>query len=192
MNFLSAERRQLLESFGSAPTALGAALRTFPRRMWVYKDSANAQSIHDIVWQLADNEAVEFIYCRRFIAYSPPSPFVVDSSGLPGRLGYFYQNVKEAMGIIRALRPATYRFLKTLPDAAWDSPIELPTYGKLTLHQWLQMQERFIPDHIEKMHQIYVAWLDARFKVTWTSVPSNAGAVGMPAEAEASARGTQR
>lgn len=164
MNFLSAERGQLLESFGWAPVTLAAALRAFPRKMWVYMDSKNIQNIHDIVWQLADNEAVEFIYCRRFIADCCPTPTTVDSLALPGRLGYFYQNVKEAMAIIRALRPATYRFLKTLPETAWDSPIEIPTYGKLTLHQWLQIRERCIPEHIEKMRQIYVAWLNAEAK----------------------------
>jgi hypothetical protein len=192
MNFLRAERRQLLESFGWAPATLAAALRAFPRKMWVYKDSANAQNIHDIVWELADNEAIEFIYCRRFIADCSPTAAAMDSLGLPGRLGYFYQNIKEAMAIIRALRPATYRFLKTLPDTAWDSPIEIPTYGKLTLHEWLQIQERCIPEHIEKMHQIYVAWLDAKAKGALAAAPPNSSAIRLLANAEASAGGAQQ
>jgi hypothetical protein len=160
--------------------------------MWVYKDSANAQNIHDIVWELADNEAIEFIYCRRFIADCSPTAAAMDSLGLPGRLGYFYQNIKEAMAIIRALRPATYRFLKTLPDTAWDSPIEIPTYGKLTLHEWLQIQERCIPEHIEKMHQIYVAWLDAKAKGALAAAPPNSSAIRLLANAEASAGGAQQ
>lgn len=192
MNFLRAERRQLLESFAWAPATLAAALRAFPRKMWVYKDSKNARSIHDIVWELADNEAIEFIYCRRFIGDCSPTPGVVDSLGSPGRLGYFYQNIKEAMAIIRALRPATYRFLKTLPDTAWDSPIEIPTYGRLTLYEWLQIRERCIPEHIEKMHQIHVAWLDAKLKGALAAAPPSTSAIGILASAEASAGNAQQ
>ena len=177
MNFLSAERRQLLESFGCAPAALGAALRVFPRKMWVYKPSPSTHSIHDMIWHLADNEAVEFINCRSLIADSGPSLLALDSMGLPAKLGYFYQNIKEALGIIRALRPATYRLLKTIPDATWDSPIQIPTYGKLTLHEWLQIQETCIPEHIEKMHQVYVAWLDAKAKDALAAAPPNTSAI---------------
>jgi hypothetical protein len=141
--------------------------------MWAYKVSTNAESIHDIVWQLADNEVTEFIYCRRFIADCGPTLGVADSLGSPGRFGYFYQNMKEAMAIIRALRPAAYRFLQTLPETAWDSEIEIPTYGRLTLHQWLKIQERYIPEHIGKMHQIYVAWLGGRAKGALSAAPPN-------------------
>ena len=192
MNFLTAERRRLLESFGWAPATLAGALRAFPRRMWVYKDPKNAESIHDIVWELADNEAIEFIYCRRFIADCSPRQTAANSLSLPGRPGYFYQNIKEAMAIIRALRPATYRFLKTLPDAAWDSPIEIPTYGKLTLDEWLQIQERCIPEHIEKMHQIYVAWLDAKAKGALAAAPTNTSAIRILANAQTSAGSPQQ
>lgn len=183
------ERRQLLESFGWAPATLSAALRTFPRRMWVYKVSKNAGSIHDIVWQLADNEVIEFIYCRRFIADRRPTLGVVGSSD---SLGYFYQNIKEAMAIIRALRSATYRFLQTLPEMAWDSAIELPTYGTLTLHQWLKFQERCIPEHVGKMHQIYVAWLDDQAKSASAAFGPNKGSIRVSAGAEESPDGLQQ
>ncbi len=177
------ERRQLLESFGSAPAVLGATLRAFPRKMWVYKNSTNPQSIHDIVWQLAHNEVTEYIYCRRFIADSDPSPLAIDLPGIPGNLECFYQNIKEAMGIIRALRLATYRFLKTSPESAWHFPIQLPSHVRLTLHQWLQIRERDIPDQVQKMDRIYIAWLGTNVKAPRTSARTNTSSVRIPAEA---------
>jgi hypothetical protein len=185
MHSINLERRQLLESFGCGPTMLSVALRAFPRKMWVYKDSTNTESIHDIVWQLADNEIIEYIYCLRFVTDSGASPFVIDSSGLSGNLGHFYHNIKEALGIIRALRLATYHFLKMLRESAWDFPVDLPTHGRLTLHQWLQIRERNIPDHIQKLNQIYVAWIEAKFKIAWDSAPPYTGSTRVRAKAEA-------
>jgi hypothetical protein len=155
-------RRHLFESFGSVPTRLGATLRAFPRK-WIYKDSVSSQSIHNLVWQFADDEVVEYIYCRRFVGDLGPSPLALDSSGLPRSPEYFYQNIKEAMRIIRALRLAAYRFIGTLPDRVWDSTIELPTHGKVTLSDWLHIRDRYASGQIQKMSQIYVAWLASRF-----------------------------
>jgi hypothetical protein len=137
-------RRHLFESFGSVPTRLGATLRAFPRKMWIYKDSVSSQSIHNLVWQFADDEVIEYIYCRRFVGDLGPSPLALDSSGLPRSPEYFYQNIKEAMRIIRALRLAAYRFIGTLSD-------------------WLHIRDRYASGQIQKMSQIYVAWLASRF-----------------------------
>jgi hypothetical protein len=156
-------RRQLFESFGSVPTTMGATLRAFPRKMWVYKDSASSQSIHNLVWQFADDEVIEYIYCRRFAGNLGPSPLALASSGLPRSPEYFYQNIKDAMRIIRGLRLAAYRFIGTLPEHAWDSVIELPTHGKVTLSDWLQIRDCYASLQIQKMNQIYVTWLATRF-----------------------------
>lgn len=126
---------------------------------------------------------LEFTYCRRFIADRRPALGVMSS---PDRLEYFYQNIKEAMAIIRALRSATYRFLQTLPEMAWDSAIELPTYGSLTLHQWLMFQEKCIPEHIGKMRQIYLAWLDDQAKGASAAFGPNKSSIRVPASAEKS------
>ncbi|HWO30650.1 MAG TPA: hypothetical protein VNO32_17790 [Candidatus Acidoferrum sp.] len=156
-------RRHLFESFGSAPTRLGVTLRAFPRKMWIYKDSASSQSIHDLVWQFADDEVIEYIYCRRFAGDLGASPLALDASGIASSPEYFYQNTKEAMRIIRALRLAAYRFIGTLPHHVWDSAIELPTYGKVALSDWLQLRDRYASGQIQKMSQIYGAWLATRF-----------------------------
>ena len=64
----SGMRRQQLESFGRAPALLSVALRQFPKKMWLYKPSADRWSIHEIILHLADSEASGYVRCRRFIA----------------------------------------------------------------------------------------------------------------------------
>jgi hypothetical protein len=155
-------RRRLFESFSSVPTTLGATLRGFPRKMWIYKDSASSPSIHNLVWQFADDEIIEYIYCRRFAGDLGPSPLALDASRFARSPEYFYQNIKEAMRIIRALRLAAYRFIGTLPDHVWDSAIELPTHGEVTLSDWLEIRDSYAHGQIQKMNQVYVAWLATR------------------------------
>jgi hypothetical protein len=158
---MSPERRRLLESFGSGPAMLAAALRRFPRRMWVYRPSANCPSIHETIWQLADSEVVEYVECRRLIAKLDSLAFGVDPSGWCSSLGYFYQDIKEAMGIIRLFRRVTYHLLKTLPEISWTNRVALPVHGDLSLDEWLEIRESCFPEHIERMERIYSQWIEA-------------------------------
>ena len=105
---MNGERRRVLESFGSAPATLEDALRRFPRKMWLYKASPDQPSIHDTVWYLADSEAMEYVACRRLIADPDSSAPGHDSAAWSRGLGYFYQDVKAALDIIRTLRRVTY------------------------------------------------------------------------------------
>lgn len=152
------ERRQKLESFGRAPALLSAALRQFPKKMWLYKSAPDRWSIHEIILHLADNEATTYIRCRRFIA-EPGSPVLsYDSARWAGTLGYFHQSTREALEIIRRLRRTTYQLLVSLPDSVWLHTVEHPQEGPLTLEGWLERQERHIPHHIEQMKQLYDGW----------------------------------
>jgi DinB family protein len=153
------ERRQKLESFGRAPALLSAALRPFPKKMWLYKSAPERWSIHEIILHLADKEATTYIRCRHFIA-EPGSPVIAyDSARWAGALGYFHQSTREALEIIRRLRRTTYQLLASLPDPVWLHTVEHPQEGPLTLEGWLEQQERHIPHHIEQMKQVYADWL---------------------------------
>jgi hypothetical protein len=156
-------RRQLFESFGSLPTTLGATLRTFPRKMWIYKDSAGAQSIHNLVWQFADDEVFEYVNCRRFAGHLGLPRLALASSEFPRSSEYFYQNIKDAMRIVRGLRLAAYGFIRTLPEHVWDSVVELPIHGKMKLSDWLQIRDVYASSQIQKMSQIHITWLATRF-----------------------------
>jgi hypothetical protein len=155
------ERRSKLESFGHAPILLAGALRQFPKKMWLYKPSPEKWSIHETILHLADSEASGYVRCRRFIA-EPGSPVLqFDAARWAGSLGYFHQSTREALEIIRRLRKMTYQLLASLPDPIWSNAVEQPDDGLLRLEDWVDIQERHIPHHIEQMKQNYELWLRA-------------------------------
>lgn len=153
------ERRAKLESFGHAPALLSAALRQFPKRMWLFKPSAERWSIHEIILHLADSEATCYLRCRRLIAEPGSDVLHFDPARWAGSLGYFHQSTREALEVIRRLRRMTYHVLLTLPDSVWLHAVKHPKSGPITLDKWLDMQERHIPHHVEHMKQNYQEWL---------------------------------
>ncbi|HWG57734.1 MAG TPA: DinB family protein [Candidatus Acidoferrales bacterium] len=153
------ERRGKIESFGHAPAQLSLALRQFPRRMWRFKPSPERWSIHEIILHLADSEATCYLRCRRFIAEPGSDVLQYDPVRWAGSLGYFHQSTREALEIIRRLRRTTYQVLRTLPDSVWLHSVKHPVKGEITLADWLDLQERHIPHHIEHMKENYGAWL---------------------------------
>src|SRR5271156_6470064 len=155
-------RRQKLESFGRAPALLSAALRQFPKKMWIYKPANERWSIHEIILHLADSEASAYVRCRAYIAEPAAGDAAkFNASRWAGSLGYFYQSTREALEIIRRLRKMTYQLLARLPEAVWSRRVESPLDGNWSLEDWVERQERHIPYHIEQMKQNYTIWLNA-------------------------------
>lgn len=152
------ERRRIVESFGRAPFLLSAALRQFPKKMWLYKPSPERWSIHEIILHLADSEANSYVRCRRFIAEPGTVVFKIDAARWAGSLGYFHQSTREALEVIRRLRKMTYQLVVTLPESVWLNAVEHPRDGRITLEQWVQLQERHIPHHLEQMKSNHELW----------------------------------
>ena len=153
-------RLQKLESFGHAPALLSTVLRDLPKQMWLYKPSPERWSVHEIILHLADSEAIAYMVCRRFIA-EPGSPLLnFDGARWAETLGYFHQSTREALELVRQLRRMTYQLLLTLPEPVWERPVEHPTQGPLTLSQWIEIQERHIPHHLDQMKQNYENWME--------------------------------
>jgi hypothetical protein len=152
------ERRQKLEAFGSAPAMLARALRQIPKKMWMYKVSANTWSIHEIILHLADNEANAYIVCRLMIAEPGSQALTFNPTLWAGSLGYFHQSTKEALEIIRRLRRMTYHVLAALPETVWCHRVDPHEENALTLDAWLEQQERHIPAQINQMQNIYELW----------------------------------
>jgi DinB superfamily len=160
VSMASGMRLQKLESFGHAPALLSTVLRDLPKQMWLYKPSSERWSVHEIILHLADSEAIAYMVCRRFIA-EPGSPLLnFDGARWAETLGYFHQSTREALELVRQLRRMTYQLLLTLPEPVWERTVEHPTQGPLTLSQWIEIQERHIPHHLDQMKQNYENWLE--------------------------------
>ena len=158
---MNPERRRILESFSNGPTMLALALRRFPRKMWLYKETPEQQCIHDTVLHLADSEVIEYVSCRRLIAEPGSSTPEIDLALWSRGLGYFYQDIKGALEVIRVVRRVTYRLLEALPEVAWTYTADVPIHGCLSLREWLEIRENHYPEHIQRMERIYSAWLDS-------------------------------
>lgn len=154
------ERRQMLESFGRGPALLCAALRPLPKKMWVYQPSSGRWSIHEIILHLADREVNSYSSFRRLIA-EPHHAFAdFDAAQWAGSLGYFHQSTREAIEIIRRLRKMTYQLAVALPPTVWLRTVMHAQQGEITLDDWLQQQEQYIPAYIDQIRQNYAAWID--------------------------------
>jgi hypothetical protein len=154
-----AERKRLLDSFGSAPILLGGALRTFPKKMWLHKPAPDRWSIHDHIIHLADREAMEYVFCRRLVAEPEKPTLRFDVSAWATGLGYFHQSTRDALRIITSLRCSTHRLLMTLRESFWHSVFEYSHHGRIDLASWLEVQQQHIPKHVEQMKQNYRDWL---------------------------------
>jgi hypothetical protein len=154
---MNVERRRILESFRNGPVVLTAALRQFPRKMWVYKHASDELSIHDTVCRMADNEVLEYLHFRSLVTNPDCATSEIESTEWSGRLGYFYQDIREAMGIIRALRRFTYHFLEKLPEDLWTRAAN----HHISLDRWLANRESYYPKQIRGMERIYYRWLEA-------------------------------
>ena len=153
------ERRKMLESFGRSPALLSAALRVFPKKMWLFKPSSERWSIHEIILHLADSEASGYVLCRHFIAEPGIAPIEFDPRRWAGTLGYFHQSTREALEVTRRLRRMTYQLLVSLPEPVWMNKIVHSKSGEIHLEQWVELQERHIPHHIDQMRHNYDVWL---------------------------------
>src|ERR1700722_10159173 len=151
-------RRQTLESFGRGPALLSAAVRNFPKKMWLFKPSPEKWSIHEIILHLADREASEYVRCRLVIAEPGGHIHHIDSARWAGSLGYFHQSTREALELVRRLRRMTYQVLAALPEMVWAQTTSHPRDGEISLERWIEKQERHIPHHIAQMVENYETW----------------------------------
>lgn len=153
-------QQEQLESFGRGPALLTVALRQFPKKMWLYKPSDDIWSIHEIILHLADSEANAYVRCRRYIAEPGASIIKFDGKQWADTLGYFHQSTTEALKIIRHLRRMTCKLLAALSASVWEQWLEEATEGRLTLRDWIRLEEEHIPHHILQMKRNYEKWLE--------------------------------
>jgi hypothetical protein len=152
------EKRQKLESFGRGPALLSAALRGFPKKMWLYRASTGRWSIHEIIHHLADSEASGYVQCRSVIAEPGGKALQLNAGRWADSLGYYHQSTGQALELIRRLRKLTYQLLASLPEPAWAYAVENSDGTQTNLYCWLDRQERHIPHHIEQMQENYDCW----------------------------------
>jgi hypothetical protein len=147
-----------LDSFGRAPLILFAALRQFPKKMWMYEPAPDRWSIHTTILHLADTEATAYLCCRRYIAEQVGLDSQFDSARWAQTLGYCHQSTREALEIIRRLRKTTYRLLIALQESASVVTAEPSVQDAMSLDVWLEHHQCHMLHHIGQMRQNYESW----------------------------------
>jgi hypothetical protein len=156
-------RAHKIASYGNAPALLVDALQQFPQEVWRFKPAPDQWSIHEIVIHISDSEANSYIRCRKCIAEPGQAVMAYDEHQWAAALRYHDQSMEEALDLIKWLQLRTYKLIQSLPDSVWSHTLEHPENGTLSLDDWLDVYERHIPDHIDQMKGVYVAWLGQRW-----------------------------
>ena len=158
MAITAEDRAQQLEAYASAYEQLTAALKRYPREMWLYKSSLEDWCIHEVVVHITDSEVNSYVRCRRLIAEPGETVMAYDETRWANALHYTEQSTEDAVELFRWLRNNTYKLIKTLPEATWAHTIYHPQNGTMTMDDWLGVYARHVPDHIAQMERIYQEW----------------------------------
>jgi uncharacterized damage-inducible protein DinB len=153
-----AERVAKLEAFGLAPDRLAAILRRFPRKMWQFRPSPDAWTIHELIVHLADAETIGYGRCRKALAEPGSAVMTYDEGRWAASLQYHQQDPELARRLFRLLRVTTYRLLDSLPDSAWSQTIVHPESGPMTLDDWLHTYDNHATIHMRQMQANHAAW----------------------------------
>jgi hypothetical protein len=155
----SNERRQKIETYGSAYQTLVSALERFPRQMWQFRPAPDHWTIHEIIVHIADSEANSYVRCRRFIAEAGKEVMAYDEMQWARSLAYHSRSPEESLELFKWLRQSTYHLIQTLPEAVWTNTVYHPEHGVMTLDDWLDIYERHIHEHVAQMQAVYDAWV---------------------------------
>ncbi len=152
------ERKQKIESYGSAYETLVRALEQFPREAWHFKPSPDSWSILETVVHITDSEVNSYARCRKLIAEPGSTVMAYDETLWSKALDYAGQSAEDALELFKRLRLSTYNLIKTLPDSTWAHTIEHPENGTMMMDDWLDVYERHVPEHIEQMRRCIAEW----------------------------------
>ncbi|HEY3343212.1 MAG TPA: DinB family protein [Anaerolineae bacterium] len=156
------EREQRVESFGHAAQELADMVDQCPADAWDYRPAPGEWSIHEIVVHLGDSEMNAAVRIRQCIA-DPGQPIrPYSETKWAASLRYQEQEAADALQVFTALRQATYKLLKSTPDAIWANTTVHPERGTQTLDDLLTTSERHAWNHIEQVRNNYKAWLAQR------------------------------
>lgn len=155
----SAERINLIESYGKAYELLEDALREFPEQMWKWKPAPEKWSIHEIIIHIADSEANSYVRCRRFVAEPGSGVYGYNENEWAKLLHYHDQSTDDALHLFSALRKSTYNLIKKVDESTWQTATILHSEnGLMTFEDWLRVYEEHIPVHIKQMKRNLEAW----------------------------------
>jgi hypothetical protein len=152
------ERKQKIETYGTAHQLLTTAILRFPQEMWKFRPAPDRWTIHEIIIHIADSEVNSYVRCRRLIAEPGSTVLGYNEETWARDLNYHDQSPTEALELFKWLRRKSYTLIRGQPAAVWAHTVNHTENGPMTLDDWLDTYERHVPEHIAQMEAVYADW----------------------------------
>jgi len=153
------ERLENIELYGCGFDLLIATLAEVPKEAWSFKPAPTEWNVHEIIIHLADSEAIAAQQARLMVAEPGGTVMVYDPAAWADQLDYQNQDADEALQLLKLTRLTTYRWLKSLPETAFElSAIYPGDEEPYRLGELLKIYAGHIPDHIEQIKNNMTLW----------------------------------
>jgi hypothetical protein len=147
----STTRKQLLQSFGSAPEQLEKALKGIDAQIWSWNPALKEWSITQIIFHITDSEANYYVRFRQAIAQTGGAVVGFDQDKWTASLAFPGRSTDEALQLFRLLRTSSHRLLAQLPEKTWTNTVRHSERGTLTLDNLFTVAENHVTDHLKQI-----------------------------------------
>ena len=153
------ERQEQIELYGVGFDLLTTVLDEVPEDAWHFKPDPKEWNVQEIVIHLADSESIAAQQARLMVAEPGGTVMAYDPAAWAEKLEYQNQDADEALQLLKLTRLITYRWLKSLPDSAFELSVIYPGYEEpYTLDELVGIYAGHIPDHIEQIKNNISFW----------------------------------
>ena len=153
------DRQEKIELYGRGFDLLTATLAEVPEEAWKFEPEPKEWSVHEVVIHLADSESIAAQQARLMVAEPGGTVMAYDPDAWATKLKYNEQDPDEALQLLKFTRLSTYRWLKSLPDSAFNLSVIYPgDDAPYRLDELLGIYAGHIPSHIEQIKNNVDLW----------------------------------
>lgn len=152
-------RNENIEMYGSEFKLLEEVLNGIPEDAMKFKPEPKEWSIHEVIIHLADSEAIAAQQARLMVAEPGKQVMVYDADEWANNLNYHEQDRDEALQLLRLTRSFTYRWLKSLPEKAFELSAAYPGEEEpYVLDDLIFIYAKHIKGHVEQIKNNLKLW----------------------------------
>lgn len=150
---------ELLTRYQSGYQFLVELISEIPKEALTYKSNDNSLSIAESIVHLCDAEARGFLRAKKIIAESGSKVEVYNQQFWANSLFYSEMNYQDTLEMIRFIRKNLFEVLKRIKPEVWQNYIYHPETGKITLHEWINLNVDHIEVHLRQIRKIHEDWM---------------------------------
>jgi DinB superfamily len=149
------DRNQLLEDYLGGIEAVKKVLADCPEGIRHIRPEPGSWGIFDIIFHLADSEAVGYMRLRKAIAENGSTISTYDQDIWADELPYEKMDLNVAFDLFARLRTMSYHLLKSTPEMIWTThTVVHPEHGSITLDDLLKIYTRHPFVHARQIERV--------------------------------------